>query len=178
MLEVERYLAHAAVRTRLQPHLVSIRPCTPPTWCISCIFAAQGPPNIKDEEKENDLESCWVHAHMVKGPKSLQVLGKRMHSPPPFPYCLRCKETQPGHPTNECPLWKTCWWCLSVNYSHDDCPMPHRACKPRRCVVRFDHRNIGKRCTARPITALEYELELAMANLCEKGYSDSNWVVW
>jgi len=29
-LEVEKYLAHAAVCTRLQPHLVSIRPCTPP----------------------------------------------------------------------------------------------------------------------------------------------------
>jgi len=101
---VERYLAHAAVRTRLQPHLVSTRPRTPPSRRIPRIFAAQGPPNIEDEEKENDLESRWVRAHMVNGPKSCQILGKRMRSPTPFPYCLRCQETQPGHPTDECPL--------------------------------------------------------------------------
>jgi len=173
-LEVEKYLAHAAVCTHLQPHLVSIRPRTPPSRRIPRIFAAQGPPNIEDEEKENDLESRWVRAHMVNGPKSCQVLGKCIRSPSPFPYYLRCQETQPGHPTNECPLWKTCRWCLSINHSHDDCPKPHKACKPGRCVVRFDHRNIGERCLAKPITALEYEIELAMTDLCEKGYSGSD----
>jgi len=173
-LKVERYLAHAAVHTRLQPHLVSLRPRTPPTRCIPHILAAQEPPDIEDKEKENNLESHWVHAHMVNGPKSRQVLGKRMRSPTPFPYCLRCWETQPGRPTNECPLWKTCQWCLSINHSHDDCPEPHKACKPKRCVVRFDHHNIGKRCLAKPITTLEYEIELVMTDLCEEGYSGSD----
>jgi len=173
-LEVEKYLAHAAVRTRLQAHLMSIRPRTPPSRLIPRIFAAQGPPNIKDKEKENDLESRWVRAHMVNGPKSRQILGKRVRSPTPFPYCLRCQETQPRHPTDECPLWKTCRWCLSINHSHDDCPEPHKACKPRRCVVRFDHRNIGERCSAKPVTTLEYEIELAMTDLCEEGYSGSD----
>jgi len=70
-LEVERYLAHAAVCTHLQPYLVSIHPYTPPTQRIPCIFAVQGPPNIKDKEKENDLDLCQVLTHWVNGPKSL-----------------------------------------------------------------------------------------------------------
>jgi len=75
-LEVEKYLAHAAMRTRLQPYLVSIRPRTPPTQRIPHIFAAQGPPNVEDEDKENDLYQCQVRINKVNRPKSLQVLGK------------------------------------------------------------------------------------------------------
>src|SRR5712691_1533366 len=42
-LEVERYLTHSAVRSRLHPHLTFIRPRTPPPQRIPRIFAAQGP---------------------------------------------------------------------------------------------------------------------------------------
>ena len=171
---MERYLAHAAVCTHLQPHLASICPHTPPTRCIPRIFVAQGPPDIEDKEKEKDLYQHWVCQNKVNGPRSCQILGKCIRSPTPFPYCLQCKETQPRHPTDECPLWKTCQWCLSVNHSHNNCPAPHRACKPKRCMVRFDHCNIGERCSARPITTLEYEIELAMADLCKEGYSGSD----
>ena len=42
-LEAEQYLAHAAVRTRLIPHLALHCPSSPPPCLISHIFAAQGP---------------------------------------------------------------------------------------------------------------------------------------
>ena len=42
-LKAEQYLAHAAVRTRLIPHLTLHRPSSPPPRHISRIFAAQGP---------------------------------------------------------------------------------------------------------------------------------------
>ena len=57
-LEAERYLAHAAVRTRLIPHLTLHRPSSPPPRHIPRIFAAQGPSDRC--EGEDSLEQRRV----------------------------------------------------------------------------------------------------------------------
>ena len=56
--DMERFLTHAAVRTRLVPHLVRTRPRTPPSSVIPRIHAAQGPPDTDpvDCEGEDSLE--------------------------------------------------------------------------------------------------------------------------
>jgi len=58
-LDCERYLTHAAVRTRLQNHLLRTRPTSPPSSFLPCIFAAQGPPEEEwsDVEGEDSLEA-------------------------------------------------------------------------------------------------------------------------
>jgi len=97
---VERHLTHAAACTWLIPHLNHIRPPPINAIHIPCIFAAQGPSDV--EEGEDSLE---CHA----------VLGKRRQGgKPKFPYCLKCNKLCPNHVEEECPLWKTCRWCLST----------------------------------------------------------------
>ena len=85
-LEAEQYLAHAAARTRLVPHLVMHRPSSsPPPRVIPHIFAAQGPSDLCEGE------DCLEQRRVVKPhtpPKSL--LGKRKECLPPYPYCLKC----------------------------------------------------------------------------------------
>ena len=62
LLTVERYLPHAAVRTRLNPHLLKTRPPSPPTIFpsphlhVPRIFAGQGPPDSEEE----DTDTCTV----------------------------------------------------------------------------------------------------------------------
>jgi len=96
LLTVKRYLAHAAVRTCLTPHLLKTRPPSPPATFpipyIPRIFAGQGP---SDDE---DTDTCTV-------------LGKRLRchpQKPVFPYCLRCNKSDPDHSRDLCPLSKTC----------------------------------------------------------------------
>ena len=149
LLTVERYLAHAAVRTRLMPHLLKTHPLSPPTTFpiphIPRIFAGQGPPDDEDTD---------MHT----------VLGKRLrHRPqkPVFPYCLRCNKSDPDHSQSLCPLSKTCQWCMSTQHSHDECPATYLMCELKRCVVTYDHPNYGLRCLALPSSALAYEMQLA-----------------
>ena len=157
LLTVERRLASSAIQTRLQQHLLVTRPPSPPTaTClpprsrhIPRIFAAQGPPDV--EPGEDDLERRTV-------------LGKRQHgAKPKFPYCLRCSTDEPGHAVEECPLWKTCRWCLSTQHAHDECPSPHNSCSANRCLVYFGHPNFGSYCSATPAGLLRHELELRYA---------------
>jgi len=61
LLTVEWRLASSAVQTCLQQHLLATRPPSPPTFLLPThghrvpqIFAAQGPPNVK--EGEDNLE--------------------------------------------------------------------------------------------------------------------------
>jgi len=97
---VERHLTYAAICTWPTPHLNRIRPPSTNTIHIPHIFAVQGPPDV--EEGEDSLE---CHA----------VLGKQCQGgKPKFPYCLKCNELCPNHIEEECPLWKTCRWCLST----------------------------------------------------------------
>ena len=158
LLTVERRLASSAIRTRLQQHLLVTHPLSPPTATplpprhqhIPRIFAAQGPPDV--EPGEDDLERRTV-------------LGKRRHgAKPKFPYCLRCSTDEPGHAVEECPLWKTCRWCLSTQHAHDECPSPHNSCSVNRCLIYFGHPNFGSYCSATPAGLLRHELELAYAN--------------
>ena len=156
ILTVERRLASSAVRTRLQQHLLASRPPSPPTISlpplrsrIPRIFAAQGPPDV--EPGEDDLERRTV-------------LGKRRHgAKPKFPYCLKCSTDKPGHAVEECPLWKTCRWCLSTQHAHDECPSPHNSCSANRCLVYLGHPNFGSYCSATPAGLLRHELELRYA---------------
>ena len=149
LLTVEWYLAHAAICTCLMPHLLKTHPPSPPTTFpiphIPCIFAGQGPPD------DEDTDTCMV-------------LGKRLcrcPQKPVFPYCLRCDKSNPDHSQNLCPLSKTCWWCISTQHSHNECPAPHLTCKLKRCVVTYDHPNYGLGCLALPSSALAYEMQLA-----------------
>jgi len=156
LLVVEQRLASSAVRTRLQQHLLATCPPSPPTFLLpTCdyrvphIFAAQGPPDV--EEGEDNLE-CRA------------VLGKqRQGTQVKFPYCLRCNHDTPGHSIEDCPLWKTCRWCLSTQHAHDDCPSPHNSCSVNRCLVYFGHPNFGSCCSAVPAKVLCHELEVAYA---------------
>ena len=161
LLTVERCLASSAICTCLQQHLLITRPPSPPTATllpscgqrIPCIFTAQGPPNV--ELGEDDLERRTV-------------LGKRRHgAKPKFPYCLRCSTDKPGHAVEECPLWKTCRWCLSTQHAHNECPSPHNSCSASRCLVYFGHPNFGSYCSATLAGLLRHELELA--------YADAEW---
>ena len=158
LLTVERCLASSAIRTRLQQHLLITRPPSPPTATllpprslhIPRIFAAQGPSDV--EPGEDDLERRTV-------------LGKRRHgAKPKFPYCLRCSTDKPGHAVEECPLWKTCRWCLSTQHAHDECPSPHNSCSATRCLVYFGHPNFRSYCSTTLAGLLHHELELAYAN--------------
>ena len=157
LLTVEHCLVSSAIRTRLQQHLLVTRPPSPPmvtlpsrSQHIPHIFAAQGPPDV--EPGEDSLERCTV-------------LGKRRHgAKPKFSYCLRCSTDKPGHAVKECPLWKTCRWCLSTQHAHDECPSPHNSCSANRCLVYFGHPNFGSYCSTTPAGLLCHELELAYAN--------------
>ena len=162
---VECYLTHAAVRTRLAPHLVKTRPPSPPTIFpsphlhIPRIFAGQGPPDSEGEDTD-----------------TRKVLGKRLRrcpQQPVFPYCLKCNESGPDHPGDLCPLWKTCRWCMSTQHTHADCPSPHVTCELNRCIVTYDHANYGSRCLALPSAALAYEMQLAAWDYDEELYKDS-----
>jgi len=156
LLIVERRLASSAVRTRLQQHLLATCPPSPPTFLLPTrdyrvprIFAAQGPPDV--EEGEDNLEDR-------------AVLGKRRRgNNVVFPYCLRCNQDTPGHGVEECPLWKTCRWCLSTQHAHDECPSPHNSCAANRCLVYFGHPNFGSYCSATPAGLLRHELEVTYA---------------
>ena len=158
LLTVECHLASSTIRTRLQQHLLVTRPPSPPTATllppcsqhIPCIFAAQGPPDI--EPGEDNLERHTV-------------LGKRRHgAKPKFPYCLRCSTDKPRHAVEECPLWKTCRWCLSTQHAHNECPSPHNSCSANHCLVYFGHPNFRRHCSTTPAGLLCHELELAYAH--------------
>jgi len=97
---VEWHLTHATVHTWLTPHLNCIHPASTNTIHIPCIFAAQELPNV--EEGKDSLECCTVLGKWCWGGK------------PKFPYCLKCNESHLNHVEEECPLWKTCCWCLST----------------------------------------------------------------
>jgi len=152
LIIVERYLTHAAVRTRLLLHIVKMCPLSPPTIfpspCLHIphIFAGQGPPDSSNEDTDTRT-----------------VLGKRLRccpQKPIFPYCLKCNKSGPDHPEDLCPLWKTCRWCMSTQHSHDECPSPHLTCKLKRCVVTYDHANYGTGCPALPSATLAYKMQL------------------
>jgi len=156
---VERHLTFAAVRTRLIPHLNRIRPPSTTAIHIPCIFTAQGPPDI--EEGEDSLE-CHT------------VLGKRCRGgKPKFPYCLKCNESRPNHVEKECPLWKTCHWCLSTQHKHNDCDCPHEQCDAEYCAVPHTHPNFRDMCTAMSSPTLCHKLELARTDYDEEFYAVS-----
>ena len=140
-LEAERYLAHAAVRTRLIPHLTLHRPSSPPPRLIPRIFAAQGPSDRC--EGEDSLEQRRVVKPRTP-PKSL--LGKRKERLPPYPYCLKCHSEDPGHDSSDCPYTRSCRYCWSTYHRHHECPSPHLACSTTKCVVPLYHFNVGTVC--------------------------------
>jgi len=148
------------VQTRLQQYLLTTRPPSPPTFLLpTCdyriprIFATQGPPDI--EEGEDNLE-CRA------------VLGKwRRGTQVKFPYCLKCNHDTPGHIVEDCPLWKTCRWCLSTQHAYNACLSPHNSCSVNRCLVYFGHPNFGSYCSATPVGLLCHKLEVA--------YADAEW---
>ena len=78
LLDMEQYLAAAAVCTLLQPHLLRTCPASPPSSFIPCIFAAQGPTDITGEQVEGEDS---LEARQVTGTKRKCA---------PFPYCLKC----------------------------------------------------------------------------------------
>ena len=153
---VERHLTYAAVCTQLIPHLNRIRPPSTNAIHIPRIFATQGPPNVK--EGEDSLECRAVLGKWHRGGK------------PKFPYCLKCNESHPNHVKEECPLWKTCRWCLSTQHAHSDCPIPHKQCDAEFCAVPALHPNFGDRCAAMSSPTLCHELELACADYDDKLY--------
>jgi len=55
---VERHLTYAAIRTRLTPHLNCIHPPSTNTIHIPCIFAAQGPSDVKKGEDSLECHAC------------------------------------------------------------------------------------------------------------------------
>ena len=73
LLATHSRLTHAAIRTRLIPHLSRCHPTTPPPTRVPRIFAAQGLPDVEPGE---DSLACRV------------ILGKRRRGKPCFPYCL------------------------------------------------------------------------------------------
>ena len=156
LLVVERRLASSAVRTHLQQHLLATHPPSPPTFLLPTrdyqvprIFAAQGPPDI--EEGEDSWGCC-------------AVLGKqRRGTQVKFPYCLKCNHDTPGHVVEDCPLWKTCHWCLSTQHAHNKCPSPYNSCSVNHCLVYFGHPNFSSYCSATPAGLLRHELEVAYA---------------
>ena len=153
---VECHLTHAAVRTQLTPHLNRIRPPSINAIHIPRIFAAQGPPDI--EEGEDSLECRTVLGKQCQGGK------------PKFPYCLKCNESRPNHVAEECPLWKTCYWCLSTQHVHDDCNRPHKQCNAEYCAVPHTHSNFGDMCAAMSSPTLCHELELARTDYNKEFY--------
>ena len=164
LLTVEQHLASSAVCTCLQQHLLAICPPSPPTFLIltqdywvPCIFAAQGPPDI--EEGKDSLEE-----RIVLGKQHWGTTVK-------FPYCLRCNQDSPGHRVEECPLWKTCCWCLSTQHSHDNCPSPHTSCSVNCCLVYFGHPNFSSYCSATPAGLLCHKLEVSWAH----SHQDVEW---
>ena len=171
LLVVEQCLASSAVRTCLQQHLLATRPPSPPTFLVPthdyqvpCIFTTQGPPNV--EEGEDNLEHCTV-------------LGKRHQGTQvKFPYCLKCNHDTPGHVVEDCPLWKTCRWCLSTQHTHDNCPSPHNSCSVNRCLVYFGHPNFGSYCLVTPAEVLRHKLEVAYVEAewdnADTGYKGSD----
>ena len=127
--EMERYLAHAAVRMRLAPHLVHTRPRSPPSSIIPRIFAAQGPPdnNPAECEGEDSLE-----CRRVKNPRSPPgtSLGKRKRSLPPHVYCLRCHRENPGHETSNCPYDRCCCGQSPRHHTHRQTHAQVQQCPP------------------------------------------------
>ena len=100
------------------------------------------------------------------------VLGKRhWGAQVKFLYCLRCNQDSPRHGVEECPLWKTCHWCLSTQHAHDNCPSPYTSCAANRCLVYFEHPNFGSYCSATPAGLLCHELEVLWAH----SHQDTEW---
>jgi hypothetical protein len=159
---MERYLAHAAVRTRLHPHLLKERPASPPSRIIPRLHAAQGPADAlpEDCEGKDGLECRRVRKpHTPPG----SVLGK--HKLPPHPYCLSCHSEDPGHDSGECPYNRTCRFCWSTYHFHNECPSPHLACSTTDCVVPLTHKNIGTVCSTSLVESGEsYEMRLVAGN--------------
>ena len=145
LLDMEQYLATAAVRTWLQPHLLRTRPASPPSSFIPRIFAAQGPTDETGEQVEGEDS---LEARQVTGTKRKHV---------PFPYCLKCHDVGPDHVKEDCLLWVICRWCYSPLHAHDDCPAPHRNCNSMSCIVPETHPNYGLFC----ICDDSYELRCA-----------------
>ena len=159
--EMERYLAHAAVRTRLAPHLVRTRPRSPPSSIIPRIFAAQGPPDNDPAECEGEDS---LECRRVKNPRSPPgtSLGKRKRPLPPHIYCLKCHSENPGHETSDCPYDRCCRYCWSEYHRHHECPAPHLACSTTACVVPLTHRHIGTVCATSLVGGDDsYEARLA-----------------
>ena len=155
---MEQCLASSTVRTHLQQHLLATCPPSPPTFLIPtcdyrvpCIFATQGPPDVKEGE---DSQEC--HAVLRK-----QCQGAKVK----FPYCLRYNQDEPNHRVKECPLWKTCCWCLSTQHAHDECPSPHTSCATNRCLVYFGHPNFSSYCLATLAGLLHHKLEVTFQNM-------------
>ena len=126
-LDCERYLTYAAVRTRLQTHLLRTCPSSPSSSFLPHIHAAQGPPEDQwsDIEGEDSLELCAIPKDKCK--------GKRKRTP--FPYCLKCSDKEPDHTEGNCPLWKYCRWCFHMDHTYNNCPTPHLQCVKDTCVV-------------------------------------------
>ena len=121
LLDMEGYLAAAAVCMRIQPYLLHTRPASPPTSFIPHIFTAQG---LSDK-----LENTGT---------------KRKH--PLYPYCLKCHDDYPDHMKEDCPLWVVCRWCYSPLHAHNKCPIPHFNCTGMSCVVPETHPNYRLMC--------------------------------
>jgi len=156
---VECHLTYAAVCTQLTPHLNCICPPSTNAIHIPCIFVAQGLPDVKEGE-----DSLECHA----------ILGKRRWGgKPKFPYCLKCNESRPNHIEEECPLWKTCRWCLSTQYVHDDCDRPHKQCDAEYCAIPHTHCNFGDMCAAMSSPTLCHKLELARTDFDKEFYTIS-----
>jgi hypothetical protein len=156
---MERYLAHAAVRTRLHPHMLRERPASPPSRIVPRLHAAQGPTDTHPEDCEGEDS---LERRQVRKPRTPpgSVLGKRKL--PPFPYCLSCHSEDPGHDSGECPYNRNCRFCWSDYHLHSECPSPHLACSTTDCVVPLTHKNIGGICSISLIESKEsYEMRLA-----------------
>ena len=137
---------HAAVRTRLVPHLLRTQPCSPPSSIVPCIHAAQGPPdcNLEDCKGEDSLERQQV-ANPCSPPRN--KLGKCKHElPSPHPYCLRCHSENPGYESSDCPYDRKWWYCWSAYHRHHECPSPYLTCNTTQCIVPLTHRNLGTVC--------------------------------
>ena len=121
LLDMEHYLANAAVCMCIQPHLLRTRPASPPTSFIPYIFTAQGPSD--NQENTGTKRKC-----------------------PLYPYCLKCHNNYPDHMKEDCPLWDICRWCYSPLHAHNECPVPHFNCTGMSCVVPETHPNYRLMC--------------------------------
>ena len=160
MVFVERYLVHGRARSRIQDHLMTTRPPSPPANFVPRIFAAQGPPESEwtPGEGRDSMECRAVRKSRIRSLPGTK--RKREKSPSPYPYCLHCNEESPNHYQDDCPLWKVCRWCLAIDHAHDECPTPHQSCTEKRCLVPSWHPRATDYC---PISLQEYSYDMRCA---------------